>query len=400
MIKPSAYNNYSITIGLFEPLVKGGFYIRTLENEISSYNHTISAVGGFVSASIVINSDDIDEWFGFGIGRHIVAYGSAGEIIWEGFIDNVAINLGNITIERGRLTELCNRCSLTYTPVTTDEETGDLVSGTTTLTEVADDEDSIDKYGIWEQVVSGGSIVGVGSNVAEQILDYIQTAEGLRDLYISEHREPEVSHSPIIGIQGGEVTITLDCKGYVDWLTYVYNFAPANTSEYSIMVYNKIIAVLNENPNDIFSSDLSHVKYNPLLINSIEDKDRTAKTIIDEAVSIGDIDNNRWVFGVYENRTPYYYPVSTEIDYMYYVNSSIQKITDKNNTEILPWDVRPGKIVFLPDTILGNVQKSDIRTDPRVMFLEEIEYTAPDTINLKGKKVMKFDQLLNQLGLA
>lgn len=399
MIKPSSSRNLSITINMFEPLILGGGFIRSLENEISSYSHTISANGGFTSASITINSANIDDWVLRGLGRHIVAYGAAGEIVWEGFVDNISINLGNITIERGRLTEICNRCTVTFTPVIQSDE-GQEESGTTTQTTTVDDQESIDKYGIWEQVVSGGSIIGVGADEAEKVQDYFDKADYLRDVYLRENKEPEVSHSPIIGTEGGDITITLDCKGYVEWLTYVYNYEVEELDAFSIEVSGKILAVITEDPNHIFPTDGLQLDYNGMLINEIESKDRTARTIIDEAVSIGDANNNRWLFGVYENRTPRYCIASSSIDYLYYISSNIQRITDVMGSEIAPWDVRPGKMVFIPDTVLGSIPYDNIRSDVRCMFLEEVNFTAPDTLNLTGKKIKSFDQLQAQQGLA
>lgn len=404
MITPSATRNYSITVGLHQPLIKGGAYIRTLENELNSYSHTISVNGGFISASISISSMDIDDWILNGLGRHIVAYGSGGEIIWEGFIDNVSVNLGNITIERGRLTELCNRCMITYTPVIIDLDTGQEESGDTTQTTVADDEDSIEKYGIWEQVVSGGSIVGVGEDEEEMVADYFAKADAMRDLYLKEHKEPEVSHNPVVGNEGGDISITLDCKGYIEWFTYVYNYGELDEDLEepieSIMLSDKITEVLNAEPNGIFPTAGTFIAFNGLLVNRIEMKDRTAKTILDECLTFGDIDLNRWTFGIYEERNAYYKKFSTEIDYLYYIASNMQKIIDRKNTEILPWNVRPGKVAFLPDTVLGGSSPVDIYSDARIMFIEEVSFTAPDTINLTGKKVKTFDQLQAQLGLA
>lgn len=403
-LKPSAYRNYSITVNLHNPLIMGGASIRSIEKELNSYSHTISAAGGFTSASITINisPDEIDDWITYGLGRHIVSYGSGGEVVWEGFVDNISINLGNDTIERGRLTEICNRCMATYTPVTTDPDTADPVSGTTTSTVVADDILSIKKYGIWEQIISGGSIAGVGDNVEEELLDILAKADYMRDLYLSEYKNPETSHNPIIGIDsGGSITLTLDCKGYIEWLKYVYNYTPENVLQESIEIYNKIIAVIDEDPNNIISRLQSFISYNPLLINAIEDKDRDALTIINEAVSIGDINNNRWIFGIYEDRVPYYNKISSSIDYLYYTSSKIQKIVSLDNSEVLPWNVRPGKLLFLADAIVGDIPDlSDPRSDPRTMLIEEINYTAPDTVNISGKKIKNFEQLQASQGLA
>lgn len=403
-LKASAYRNYSITVALFQPLVTGGDYIRTLDNELSSYSHTISSAGGFTSASISINisPNDIDDWILHGLGRHIVAYGTGGEIIWEGFVDNISINLGNDTIERGRLTEICNRCMITYTPVTVVTESEQKVSGTTTNTDVEDNVTSQEKYGIWEQVVSGGSIVGVGDDVQEQLLDIYAKARYMRALYLEENSEPETNHNPIVGVNsGGNITMTLDCKGYIEWFNYIYNYTPENDADEQVEISEKISLIIIDDPNNIISRIIANLEYNGMIISKGEDKDRTAKEIIEEAVSIGDINSQPWMFGIYENRVPFYNPISTTTDYMYYVSSQMQKLVSyETSSEIMPWNARPGKLLFLPDTVSGSFPESDNRSDPRMMVVEEINFTAPDTLNISGKKIRKFDQLLASQGLV
>lgn len=409
-LKASSYRNYSITVALFQPLVIGGAYIKTLEQELTSYSHTISANGGFTSASIAMNisPQDIDDWILNGLGRHIVVYGTGGEIAWEGFIDALSINIGNDTIERGKLSDICNRCMLTYTPVTIEENTEDPVSGTTTNTLAADEYVSIEKYGIWEQIVSGGSIAGVNGTTGQQILDIIDRAEGLRNIFLSENKEPQTSHNPIIGINsGGEIVLTLECAGYKEWLSYVYNFTTidpvtgSELAEFSIAVSDKLKAVITADPNNIISRTFSGIRWNGMIINAIEKKDRTAITVIDETISVGDINGNRWIFGIYEDRQAYFNPISTTVDYLYYVSTQSQKLlTFNNNLEVLPWNARPGKLLFLPDTILGGLPETDVRSDPRVMLIEEINFTAPDTLNISGKKIRNFEQLQAALGLG
>lgn len=402
-LKASAYRNYSITVALYQPLVLGGSYIKTMDTELNSYSHVISAMGGFTSASITMNINpfEIDDWISKGLGRHIEVHGTGGEIVWEGFVDNISISIGNDTIERGRLTEICNRCMITYTPVTTDKETGDPISGTTTNTFVEDDEISKMKYGIWEQVVSGGSIVGVGDNAQEQILDIYQKARDMRKLYLEENKEPETNHNPIVGVDsGGSITLSLDCKGYIEWLNYVYNYSPLNDVLEQVEISEKIADVIIEDPNNIISRVISNLRYNGMIISATEDKDRTARTVIEEAVSIGDINNLPWIFGIYENRIPSYNPISTVVDYLYYVSATMQKILTPENSEVLPWNVRPGKLLFLPDTVLGSLSEIvNPQTDPRVMLIEEISFTAPDVINISGKKIRRFEQLMASQGL-
>ncbi len=391
------YSTPTITINIHSPLILGGAYIRSLDSEVSSYSHTISVVGGFLSASMAINSSisESEDWIANGLGRHIVAYGLGGEVVWEGFVDNISVNMGNITIDRGRLTEICNRCSTIYTPIIDYDPEGNPITGTEVTSVVADNESSVRKYGIWEQVVSGGTLIEDRDPITN-----LTPAEFLRNTYLEDHKEPEISHSPILVTEGGsEVTITIECKGYIEWLTYIYNNnieAPFTTD-----VTTKITTVLAEDPNSIISTIISSIDYNGILIGMPEDSSRTAIEIISEAVELGGSNSNRWIFGIYENRIPHFHAFSSAIDYYYYISKSNQVILNLSEVEVEPWNIRPGKIIFIPDTYLGGFQPTtDFHTDPRIMYLEEITFTAPKTINLQGKRVHKFEQLQKQLGLT
>lgn len=391
------YSTPTITISVHTPYIFGGNYIRSIDESISSYSHTISAVGGFISASISIASSEIevDDWLTNGIGRHIVSYGVGGETVWEGFVDNVSVGMGNITISRGRLTEICNRCSVLYTPIISYDDTMNPVGGTQISTVVSDDEKSIKKYGIWEKIASAGLLITDRDPITS-----LTPAELLRNTYMEDHKEPEISHSAVlVADSSGDVTVTLDCKGYIEWTNnYVYNndiSAPFTTD-----VTAKIIAVLAEDPNDIISTSIHGIQYNGVLIGMPEDQSRNAAEVINECVEMGGSNYERWIFGIYENRTPRFEPFSSTVDYYYYMSGGNQKILNTNGTEIYPWNVRPGKIVFIPDTYLGGLINADLRTDPRVMYLEQVVFTAPNTISLEGKKVYTFDRMSKQFGLT
>lgn len=293
--------------------------------------------------------------------------------------------MGNITIERGRLTDLCNRCMVVYTPII-DPDANPPTTGTTTETLIAEDEDSQRIYGIWEKVVSGGTALP-------------ENADYIRDTFLEENKNLQLTHHPVIGQTGGDVTVSLECRGYKEFLSYVYNYL--SDPALSIEASEKIIDILEADPNDVISSDMHYINYNGVLVLDYEDQNRPAIEVINETVGFGDINYLRWVFGIYEDRKAHYRAIPETIEYLHYIATESQKILNLHNAEISLWNVRPGKICVIPDTIIGQEPMyTGVRTDPRVMFIESVTYTAPGSIDLQGRKIRNLDQLLAQLGVS
>jgi len=378
-----------ITVTVYTQLVSGGDFVKNLDSEIESYSDVIASDGGFVSCDISMKASDMDadEWLSNGIGRHIEVEGAGGETVWEGFVNAISVTIGSLTIERGKLNELCNRCSVEYTPIFGyDEETGEPITGTPTTTIITEDLESQEKYGIWEQVVSGGTV--------EQ-----DVAEYIRDTYLEENKELHIMHHPAFGSSGdGEVIVSLSLRGYVDWLNaYIYEYG-----EYalSIEVSDKIKAVLAADPNGIFSSDTSHVNYNGVLVNAFENQNRKALDVIAEDIATGDISDNRWTFGVYEGRRACYKVIPDEIEYFHYISDAGQHIENIGNAIVQPWNVRPGKFAMLPDMMVGRLPRyASLRDDQRVLFIEQVTYTAPVSLDIQSSKVRELDQYLAKFGV-
>ncbi len=80
---------------------------------MDSYTHTISANGGYDKMTVVTAGSEnlITDWMESGLFRDVVVLSSMGTV-WEGFINEVAITLGGLTITVGPLMDMVNRDSL------------------------------------------------------------------------------------------------------------------------------------------------------------------------------------------------------------------------------------------------------------------------------------------------
>ena len=87
----------------------------------SGYSHIINALGGYWSNSIKFFSErsNAEDWYDIGIGRDITCYNPSGNIIWNGFVNEIEVQLGTLTATRGPLINIANRVDLVYSTIDT-----------------------------------------------------------------------------------------------------------------------------------------------------------------------------------------------------------------------------------------------------------------------------------------
>lgn len=366
-------------------------WIMDLRDNLTGYNHQIAAIGGYASATIAVrdNLANLEAWIADGLGRHVEVYSPNTDLIWEGFVNVMRLNVGGSTIERGPLMDIANRVSVMYTPII-DPTTDPPSLGTKTETTIANNTASQTKYGILERVLSSGNLLDDGVT---------NDAEYVRDLFLAENKEARNSNEISLAPGGsGDVTLTLDCRGYFDWLNaYVYN---DGTHNFSVQIDDKLGYVLTADPNALFSTAYDWLDANAALTQGLEDENRTAMTVIKELLALGDINDNRYLFGFYGGIKPKYNVVPTSIEYYYYRHSKAQSIETPSGERVRPWDVLPGKWVLIPDLMAGHAYQDNLRLDPRTLFIENVNYNAPYGVNLQGSPILNLPQMLARLGVG
>lgn len=385
-----------ITVRFRQPLWATGVLEITIPG-LESYTHVIAVDGGFKSASLSFNahSYEIDEWLESGLGRQVEIFGPGGQIIWQGVVNEISAVIGTLNVVRGPMMNIANRVSVVYTPyidITVDPPT----TGTATETVIVEDSESQEKYGIQEAVVNGGTLVddttycGVGCTPDNE-------AEAVRDAYLQENKYPETKES--INIESTSVPkITINCVGWVEFLNkYVYN----NDEALSVQIPTKLRNILAADPNNIFSTNYDYIEDSAALlwlVNSYEDQNKMAWAIIQEELALGDANDNRTIFGIYEDRLAHFSAIPSEIEYIHRITNSKPSIEMLNGTYVDPWDVRPGKWTLLADFMVGRPFPSVMRADPRNLFIESVSYTMPFGLTLQGGKIEKVKQLMAKFG--
>lgn len=374
------------TIAVYEPLGWGTAQLDDLTAHADSYSHELAAFGGYWSASMRWKDDqrNLEDWLELGLGRRIVTYNPAGSVVWEGFVNSVALRLGELSITRGPLLNIANRVRLTYSWI---DPAAGIAIGARAQTDWNDDFDSADRYGNLERMLSTGGVEPTNADI-------------LRDLYLEENRRPETSQQISIGGGGGgESSISIECLGYIHYLnTYTYN---QTLTTGTIDLSAKLQAVLSADPNGYLSGSFANIARNTTPVRAVDNEDHKAIGIVKDLMANGDGNLNRYLFGVYADRMPEYRAVVEQVDYTRRLSDPAQTILTPGGQIVEPWDVQPGRWLFYNDFLVGRVENSTaMRDDPRAVFLESVTYEAPRTLRLNGNRIRRLDQKLAQLGLS
>lgn len=375
----TSYKSEALTLSVYRPLVQGGEYLFDWRTSVESWQHEIRAMGGYWSAQAT-QADNLrraEEWLADGLGRHVEVHDDALNQIWEGFVNSVSIDVGGLNVTRGPLLNVANKVKLVYS-------TGDNVDGGyggRASTAYVEDATSQAKYGIIHKILSSG---GVSTANAEQ----------LRDTYLAQYKEPETTSRFNLSGQS-DVRLTIDLLGYVHW-QIVYPFTSSTTGDGNLST--RLTAIINDDPNNLFSSANADIATNTLQVSQWEDDDPMAWDAIKSLVAMGDSNESRFLYGVYNARRAVYEAAPTTYTYRREIASSGDVETIVGGT-VKPWAVRPGKWIIFPDFLIGRSQPTDLRQDPRAMFIERVVFSMPRGLQLDGSKVSTIEQKIARLGL-
>lgn len=386
----SGYEPKELSLVIYDP-ARGTFnpkqvFVGNYQRAVSQWQFEINANGGFGNSgfTFVDKKRQIIDWYENGLGRHVECYNPRHSLIYAGFVNKVRINYGGLSAERGPIMEVVNRTSLLYTPL--DITVFPPVEGIPRSTTIIEDEASQAKYGIYERVLNGGTI-------PDEDADQIQAT------YLAENAFPKTNNAQIVlGSSQQPLSISIECMGYGEYLrAYVYN---QRESASSITITTKIQNVLGADPNGIFSTDYSNIDVNNFLVSSYEGDNRDALTILQGLLTVGDINDVRYLLGVYDTQRVHYNPVPSEIEYLQHLSERKQKVETIHGEFVDPWDVKPGKWLKYADFQIGAAKPTFDRNDPNVMFIESVRFTAPYGLAFSGGATDKLPQKLAKWGLG
>lgn len=324
---------------------------RNIGQRIDSYTHTISATGGFESATFGFTGT-IEEglyWLRHGPMCSVVVSGPDAEIMFEGFVSRVTFSVGGQTrsVDIG---SMVNRARVRYTDVNGGART------TVTGSSVA----SIARFGTKDAVLS---------------LDNTDKtpAENYRDTMLSRSGWPRME--PQSQVSTGKPaanlpTVEISCTGWyyaLDWLV------TSNTSLTSVATNTQIATLLNayNAVNPFLTVDTRYIEASGVNAPETIEPDTTYRARIEALLSLGTSITQRLAYGVYANRlfkaATWAGATPSVITYRGRLASGL--LVNEFGARVEPWNVRPDAMLEIVDLL----DPSPVSTAPDAAARQYIE---------------------------
>lgn len=348
-----------------------------LSSLADSYQHTISATGGFESASIGFTGTVGDTLFWLqNLGAALIATGPDANIIWEGMLSSVDATVGQ---EKRSLSldSMANRVVCRY----------QTVLGTAGTTSRANNTSSQGRYGIKEYVLTLNE-----TNAA--------TAAAFRDAELARRAEPRMTPASTIATGDmGDVQITLTFAGWyyaLDWLT------TANTTTSTAATETQVANLITSyNAVNAFIASTSIVPTGISPPQTIA-TDTTYRAAIEKLFASGTSAGQRLAWGVYEARAfqavTWAGAAPSVITYRRYLGEGLP--VNAGGATVLPWNVRPNAMLEVVDLLDPGPVASAPDAAAR-FFIERISFHASgDTfgVDLEPAASDGLDSRLARLG--
>ncbi len=372
------------------PLLSAVPWFQRIERP-SQYSQVINVQGGFESCTFGLSANDseMNDWLANGILRHVESYNPALEVAWEGFVNQVDVVYGNLTVTVGPLLRTVNRLDASYTTV--DVSVIPPIEGLQANVGWVNDLASQGRYGVLPAVISVGETTPAD-------------AAAIQQTYLANHRVPATTQ--VFSSIAAAPQVTVHCLGYRYWLLYVYNQL-ANVG--TINTDAKVVDILTGtdaatgNPYNLNDAWLPFGTTNvatptaPAAIPRYEYENRTAWELIQGITARGDANQNRWLFGLYAGREAWYQMAPTTVEYE--IKLSDPSLIVRGPAKVDPWDVRPGKWLTFTDFLVG-ASFANLDDDPRTMFIETVTFTAPNQLALNGEPASSLSDVMASFGLG
>ena len=358
-------------------------YATDHTQDVTSYDHTHAALGGFWSANLTMRLPlhDLEDWLQYGVGRQVQVKGRGTKTAWEGIVNRVTVNVGGYNMTVGPYLDIANKVKLAYSIFL--QLGGGNATGIRVVTEPTSNLPSQAKYGILAKVFSVG---GIDSSAVA----------GLQAMLLERYSQPPRSED--LNLPGDTglryIDLKLECIGYAHLFgKYTYSSSTAGTQNLSA----KLAAIVAAEPNALFSSS---VATNTIQVPAGQTDDAEAWGLIKAMIAMGDTSLNRYTFGVYENRRVTYKAVDNNVVYVRPLREGASVIQDAQGGLLQPWEVRPGSYVLVTDLLPGKPVASDLNAEQRAIFADTVQYRMPDSLVINGAHAFRIEQRMAQMGLS
>lgn len=319
---------------------------------------------GFHTAKFVLTGDldYLRSWFAGGMVRDITFKSREGELVWNGWINRLALTEGGSTRIK-TIDQMANRIIVIYTPMDTTQNPPQAGAQTSTT---VNDTDSQGVYGIKVAVVSGGEATSTEATAqANSQLD------ALKDIVITEQ----------VVLGGKAPQLEVEMRGYAhmaDWYTYTQTGSSGTATADTV-----VQAIIAADPNSVISTDDLDIDTSTTSIEQYFDGKKRGWQIITEIAGIGDT-SDPWAAAIYNGRrvvfkkmegidsngnpktTNKYTPLEKQ------ATDAGERFIERGGSEVFPWQIRPDRLVYTT----GRKE--------RPLHITQVTYTAPWGIQING----------------
>lgn len=342
------------TISIFQRPKEGSHFQKRIV--ALNYQHTISALGGFDTASCdvgVRSQGEGQDYLNNYLGCFVQCFAdNTIEPIWEGLINRITFNSGGASYSIG-LDELANRVSVVATGA----------ANAASETTIANNTISQSIYGIkQDQIEFGVQPAGTHANT-------------LRDTVLAQRAFPLTS---ITQGQGSANLVHLELIGIFHTLEWekVFTVTSAAATAFGTRVGEIVTAIANTT-TFFDNSDLSRITANAPTTPR-QGRGMSQWELILKMAEAGDA-TNYWVAYISPTnwqtgkRVLVYEQANATIEYTARQSDGL-RIRNLYGRIVPAWTVRPNKGIRVTDVLVG--YNSNVQTDPRETYIKSIQYDA------------------------
>ena len=320
----------------------------------NSYVHIIRDMAGFFSCKFDILGPEsiLGELMDNGLGREVRTYNHYGVKAWEGVITTMRMS----TRSAQRLETLEQMANKIKVRVSIDRISGQQTANVENAASQAN-------YGIFEMVEELGYLVTIKTR-GDTLANILE-----KDLS-DPHRQKEFRDKGDPSIPAGMAKLTVFCSGYYFYLTRRFYSAHVRANANTNVVISAIISSVGDFVNT------SSIATNTQQVWQRYDNDDMAWDVIATASRTGDTSDNRFVVGMYDERSFIYEQrVSPTLPNISVFKDGDNRISDKTGRPIAGMLLRAN--TYMRNVSVANRTGkvySDIWDDPQVTYIASVTY--------------------------
>lgn len=342
---------------------------------LQSYSHQLTSQSGLdtMSLSTVCSESNAQLALSDFCGRPIYTVADGGSIIYEGIINTVAYARDGWRETVGPWTSIYNRARVDYKTVRYD--TNPPIGGDDISTPWYTDDDSIEKFGQMDAILSGGE--------GQSALALAALTVALR-----ENAWPQVIES-IDTRASGAPSLSIECVSIKEILgKHIYT----NTLTGSWYTHQKIQTILLAHPWGVFQSDNLYLSETGLLVPQSSQEQETALKQIDDIVALGDENYNRYTLQFMPGRRVVYAPVDNE----FYAVINNGEVKNFDNKVIFSYIVPVGKWYIDGTFLTASAVAAPERAahGDGAIFADRVSYTYPHGVQISSGKDDKLSRIV------